>query len=179
MIENTQRIIKENIIGVIAFAVLLVMIIHGCFMPEKMEDDPPAELEEISGDYLVEFPYEDDEIGFGEGWLSQSENEAYRWVRRESFFYANLSDQKTINLSGYVPAGVDAHKVSLYLNGKRVSKCKISGEQGIVLEGNIEKYLKKGGINSFRIVFDKERRPGEDDADQRVFSAMFMSIKFE
>ena len=187
MKDAVLKSIKTNICGIFAFSILLFMVVLECFMPERTigkatvaeSDSAPEELPVITGEYQVSFPYEEESIYFGNGWHSQSDGENYRWIRKQSYFYASLSDQSTIRLSGYVPAGIGAKRVVLYLNGKKIAKVKLKGEQLITIEGSLDRYLIKDGVNTFKIEFDKERIPKEGDADQRAFSAMINLIEFE
>ena len=133
----------------------------------------------VNGTLNVEFPYNENNIIFTSGWLKQEDGENYRWVQKESEFQVALSDQTQITMSGYVPENVkDVSNVKLYLNDNMLVDQNIIGGQELTLQGDISNY-KTEGNNVFKLVFDGEHLPDINDADQRVFSAMFTSIAIE
>ncbi len=176
-----SKINKDNLPGLIAFGVLLIMLVFELFIPQRgaAASEEMPDLPVVNGAFHTEFPCSSDEIVFNDGWLGQSEGENYRWVRKKSAFYVALSDQEKVSMSGYVPADINVSKVTLYLNGKKIAKCRIGPDQGFTLEGNIAKQKKTNSTNKFEVVFNAERVPSPDDADQRMFSAMFMTIDIE
>ena len=135
-------------------------------------------LETTSGTIAASFPYSGGAIAFGDGWLDQSSDESYRWVRQESEFQVAMSDQRHIEMMGYIPEIViGVTEASLYLNGKLLTQIGVAPNQDIHLSAEIGGGDIAEGTDTFRLVFDGERIPGEQDADQRAFSAMFMSIR--
>ena len=94
-------------------------------------------------------------------------------------FQVALSDQTQITMFGYVPENVkDVSNVKLYLNDNMLVDQNIIGGKKLTLQGDISNY-KTEGNNVFKLVFDGEHLPDINDADQRVFSAMFTSIVIE
>ena len=139
---------------------------------------PLMERAEIKGVVQATFPYTENLIQFEDGWLEQSENEAYRWIRKESTFEVPLADQKTIKIEGYVPAETNASHVDLYLNEVLIDGCNIDKEHQLILEGPVSEYL-QNGMDTFKIIFDGEKKLTADDIDQRIFSAMVTSIEIK
>lgn len=152
----------------------LLIILFGCrYVPNNN-----LNVSEISGAVQANFPYNGKEFEFKEGWLDQGEGETYRWVEQESIFVIPLSNQSIIRLSGYIPEGIDISRVDVYLNDLYIIGDNISGGQSLELEGSISEAL-KDGKDVFKIVFNGERVPAANDADQRVFSAMFTTIEIK
>lgn len=170
--------------GQTALAALLILIaVVNMAMVYAGNGTKPAAsqtLETTSGTIAASFPYGGNAIAFGNGWLQQSNDENYRWVRQESEFHVALSDQRHIEMMGYIPEIVNGvTEASLYLNGKLLKKISVTPNQDIYLLADIDRDDIVEGTDTFRLVFDGERIPGEQDADQRAFSAMFMSIRIE
>lgn len=180
--ESIKKVLlNDKCLGGIAFFILCMMVITDLFIPinsiHKIASSNTLPL--ITGQYKIEFPYEGDEVKFGDGWLEQGDDEGYRWSRKESSFYAKLSDQQMIRLTGYLPAGFNVSHVDMYLNNKLIVGAELSQEQQFVLEASIRDELKKNKKNTFKIVFDNEKVPNGSDDDQRIFSALFSMIELQ
>ena len=180
--KSIKRVLlNDKCLGGIAFLILCMLIISELFIPinsiRKMAKSDALPL--ITGQYKIEFPYEEDAVVFGDGWHEQGGDEAYRWSRKKSFFYAKLSDQQMIRLTGYLPVGFNVSRVDVYLNNKLIAGTDLSQEQQFVLEASIRDEIKKNKKNTFKIVFDNERVPNGPDDDQRTFSALFSMIELQ
>lgn len=174
------KVEKKGKVTFAAFIMALLLFFSIRFIPSinMQTGNDVSETNVISGPVQITFPYEGNEVEFDEGWLEQTDEESYRWVRKESSFSISLSDQESVRFSGYVPAGIEVSHVSLFLNNILIAESDIMGEQQLILEGIIKEEIIEGN-NIFRMVFDGERVPTKSDADQRVFSAMFTSIDIQ
>lgn len=173
------RIFNKETIRVVIGGIIICLIMIGYRYGAYTNKLELYGQDAINGTLNVEFPYNENNIIFTSGWLKQEDGENYRWVQKESEFQVALSDQTQITMSGYVPENVkDVSNVKLYLNDNMLVDQNIIGGKKLTLQGDISNY-KTEGNNVFKLVFDGEHLPDINDADQRVFSAMFTSIVIE
>ena len=175
-----------NVFRKVALVGVLMILIASRYVPSY---DVYARASDTQGtedynDNIIEskeitFPYNGNAVWFEEGWLEQTKDEQYRWVSKESEFSIELSNQTNIKMIGYIPNEiVGMNKVELYLNNNLIAEQKALAGQEIIIEVDIsDKEIQ--GKNTFKLCFDGERNPAPDDADQRIFSAMFTSILVE
>lgn len=128
----------------------------------------------------ITFPYNYNNVTFGEGWLEQSEGENYRWVGKHSELSIWLHEQKMLHIEGYVPEHIqDMTTLKIFINNNEISESAIKSGQQILCDIDISQVVQNNASNKVQLEFDGVRVPAEEDQDKRIFSALISKIDIQ
>lgn len=130
---------------------------------------------------IVTFPYNGSETIFLSGWVDQSQNEEYRWVRQDSSIELMFpKGASNIMLKAFVPENfTEINQLTIRINGDVVNTTPITaGNQIDILQDISNLALAEENIAVVELQFNAEHIPGEDELDQRIMSALINQIGF-
>ena len=131
-----------------------------------------------SGRIAVSFPYEGNMVSFQGGWLPQGEGEDYRWMEGSARLKTILIGQNALEINGYIPDTVENIScIIIRINGNEAYREPAGPGQLIELRLGLKEYRKAFRRNTVEIEIDGVRIPGEEDVDQRRFSAFIRSVE--
>ena len=117
-------------------------------------------------------------VSFQGGWLPQGEGEDYRWMEGSARLKTILIGQNALEINGYIPDTVENIScIIIRINGNEAYREPAGPGQLIELRLGLNEYRKAFRRNTVEIEIDGVRIPGEEDVDQRRFSAFNRSVE--
>lgn len=127
----------------------------------------------------ITFPYEGvEKVLFDEGWLSQRENEKYRWIKKVGEVSIKKGKWEKIYISGYVPENfIEVNNVKIEINGIVVFETDLKNRKW-EYSSNLIKNIKYGEEIHIKIEYDDIHLPDAQSDDIRELSGMINEIRF-
>lgn len=157
-------------LAVYSWKVFFVFFVVFVFMFTKFNQYPSS----------IEFPYDNNTI-FSGNWLSQSNEENYRWIAKEANVKMEQPPNSSIlKIKGYIPDEFEeVQNLGIFINDTLVLEPLIEpGPLDITLDigknsSNISKRV------TLKLIFNDTHKPAIDAVDQREMSALISLISIE